>query len=148
MTAGHCVDNDEDLRDKLSVRCGEWDTQNEDESHPYQERRVNRVMVRLYAAPDICITLIVHYSKKHPDLDTGNHHNNFALLFMSTAFKLEQHISPICLPEPRTKPYNTQLCVAHGWGKDKFGSPGEYQTVLKEVVTPTVANGICERNLR
>ena len=148
MTAGHCVDNDEDLRDKLSVRCGEWDTQNEDKSLPYQERRVNRVMVSLYAAPDICITIFVLYSKKHPDLDTGNHHNNFALLFMSTAFKLEQHISPICLPEPRTKPYNTQLCVAHGWGKDKFGSPGEYQTVLKEVVTPTVANGICERNLR
>lgn len=129
LTAGHCVDNDEDLRDKLSVRCGEWDTQNEDERLPYQERRVNRV-------------------QKHPDLDTGNHHNNFALLFMSTAFKLEQHISPICLPEPRTKPFNTQLCVAHGWGKDKFGSPGEYQTVLKEVVTPTVANGDCERNLR
>ena len=149
MTAGHCVDNDDDLRDKLSVRCGEWDTQNEDESLPYQERRVNRVMVRLYAAPDVCIINICPlYSKKHPDLDTGNHHNNFALLFMSTAFKLEQHISPICLPEPRTKPYNTQLCVAHGWGKDKFGSPGEYQTVLKEVVTPTVANGICERNLR
>ena len=99
--------------------------------------------------PSIYASLtFVLYSKKHPDLDTGNHHNNFALLFMSTAFKLEQHISPICLPEPRTKPYNTQLCVAHGWGKDKFGSPGEYQTVLKEVVTPTVANGICERNLR
>ena len=47
MTAGHCVDNDEDLRDKLSVRCGEWDTQNEDERLPYQERKVNRVQVRL-----------------------------------------------------------------------------------------------------
>ena len=47
MTAGHCVDNEADLRDKLSVRCGEWDTQSEDEIFPYQERRVNRIMVRL-----------------------------------------------------------------------------------------------------
>ena len=48
MTAGHCVDNEEDLRDKLSVRCGEWDTQNEDERLPYQERKVNRVQVRSF----------------------------------------------------------------------------------------------------
>ena len=67
---------------------------------------------------------------------------------MSTAFKLEDHISPICLPEPRKRPQNTENCVSHGWGKDKFGSPGEYQTVLKEVVIPIVANGICEKDLR
>ena len=41
------MDNDEDLMDKLSVRCGEWDTQSEDESLPYQERKVNRIQVRL-----------------------------------------------------------------------------------------------------
>ena len=29
----------------LTVRCGEWDTQTEDEKYPFQERKVNRIVV-------------------------------------------------------------------------------------------------------
>merc|ERR1712107_778035 len=69
--------------------------------------------------------------------------NNFALLFMSSAFETGEenpHISPICLPQPGKKPFNDEYCVSHGWGKDEFGSGGKYQTRLKEVVVPIVRN--------
>jgi len=132
LTSGHCVNDTENLQDILTVRCGEWDTQTEDEKYPFQELKVNRI-------------------QKHPDLDVDNHHNNFALLFMSSAFETGEenpHISPICLPQPGKKPFNDEYCVSHGWGKDEFGSGGKYQTRLKEVVVPIVANRKCQDDLR
>ena len=53
-----------------------------------------------------------------------NHHNNFALLFLSEKFEIQDHISPICLPQPNSPPSDSEFCVSHGWGKDKFGSSG------------------------
>jgi len=129
LTSGHCVNNTDSFSDNLSVRCGEWDTTTTDELLPFQERRVNRIM-------------------KHPDLDVDNHHKNFALLFLSNAFEIQDHISPMCLPKPRSRPLDGQFCVSHGWGKDKFGNEGEYQTRLKEVVIPIVENDQCENDLR
>jgi len=57
LTSGHCVNDTENLQDILTVRCGEWDTQTEDEKYPFQELKVNRI-------------------QKHPDLDVDNQHNN------------------------------------------------------------------------
>ena len=62
--------------------------------------------------------------QRHPDLDVENHHNNFALLFLSEKFEIMQHISPICLPQPDSPPAASEYCVSHGWGKDKFGASG------------------------
>ena len=60
LTAGHCVEEGIEvdsllggqvllitlaLLTILTVRCGEWDTQTEDEKYPFQERKVNRIMV-------------------------------------------------------------------------------------------------------
>lgn len=129
LTSGHCVNDTDTLQDILSVRCGEWDTQTEDEKYPFQELKVNRI-------------------EKHPDLDVDNHHNNFALLFMSSAFEEMPHISPICLPQPGKKPLQDEYCVSHGWGEDEFGSGGKYQTRLKEVVVPVVNNDQCQADLR
>merc|ERR1711963_331263 len=105
-------------------------------------------------APQVVLTsghCVNDTDTKHPDLDVDNHHNNFALLFMSSAFETGEenpHISPICLPQPGKKPFNDEYCVSHGWGKDEFGSGGKYQTRLKEVVVPIVANRKCQDDLR
>ena len=45
LTSGHCVNDTENLQDILTVRCGEWDTQTEDEKYPFQELKVNRIQV-------------------------------------------------------------------------------------------------------
>ena len=45
LTSGHCVNDTEDLNDRLVIRCGEWDTQTEDEEFPHQERKVFRIVV-------------------------------------------------------------------------------------------------------
>ena len=47
--------------------------------------------------------------------------NHFALLFLAEKFEIMDHISPICLPEPNTLPSASELCVSHGWDKDKSG---------------------------
>merc|ERR1711963_959329 len=105
-------------------------------------------------APQVVLTsghCVNDTDTKHPDLDVDNHHNNFALLFMSSAFETGEenpHISPICLPQPGKKPFNDEYCVSHGWGKDEFGSGGKYQTRLEEVVVPIVANRKCQDDLR
>jgi len=127
LTAGHCVNGTE--TEKLVIRCGEWDTQNEDETLPHQERQVSKIV-------------------RHPDLDVENHHNNFALLFVGEKFEIMDHISPICLPQPNRPPTDSEFCVSHGWGKDKFGSSGRYQEILKEVVIPVISNERCQKDLR
>merc|ERR1739844_285062 len=35
-----------------------------------------------------------------------------------------------------------------GWGKDRFGSAGQYQVVLKEIDLPVVSNNQCQERLR
>ena len=60
LTAGHCVEEGIEvdsllggqvllitmaLLTILTVRCGEWDTQTEDEKYPFQERKVNTIVV-------------------------------------------------------------------------------------------------------
>ena len=43
LTSGHCVNNTE--TEKLVIRCGEWDTQNQDEALPHQEKQVFEILV-------------------------------------------------------------------------------------------------------
>jgi len=130
LTAAHCVNDTNSIQDILSVRCGEWDTQNTNEKYPYQQNKVFKI-------------------QKHPGFDADNHHNNFALLYLSQPFDTSMpHISPTCLPKPNWKPFSNQICMSHGWGKDKFGSQGKFQEILKEVKIPIVRNDKCESDLR
>jgi len=118
-----------DIRpEDLIVRCGEWNTQSEEEMQPYQEIQVQEI-------------------KRHRDFDNANHHNNFAVLFVEKAFEIQDHISPVCLPQPCAV-YDHKNCVANGWGKDKFGSDGKYSTILKEVTYPVVDSATCQDQLR
>merc|ERR1719297_164535 len=124
LTAAHCVDKFKQDPSELKVRCGEWDTQQETEPRPHQDRQV--------AALEI-----------HPEFDARNLKNDFAVLFTSQEFELSDHIDTACLPEP-----GDSFNGATGWGKDKFGAAGQYQLVMNEIDLPLVDHDTCEDKLR
>ena len=57
------------------------------------------------------------------------------------------HINPVCLPHPESD-YTSRNCYVTGWGKDAFGSNGEFQYILKEVMVPVWGHRSCEDSLR
>ena len=128
LTAGHCVDKLWRERAELVVRCGEWNTQNETEPLPHQDRSVEHVIT-------------------HPEYNSRNLHQDYALLFTREEFSLAPHIDTVCLPAPG-EVFTGETCTATGWGKDKFGDSGQYQVVLKEVELAVVNKQECQDKLR
>lgn len=113
----------------LKVRFGEWDVHREDEFYPHIEKFVHEIIV-------------------HPEFFPGNLINDIALIRVDSPVDLNNpHVAPICLPDPYDN-FVGQRCWVTGWGKNAFGHQGEYQSVLKEVDLPVVANGACEHALR
>merc|ERR1719322_2161931 len=127
LTAAHCVDKFRQNPTELKIRCGEWDTQHQTEPYPHQDRDVQNMAI-------------------HPEFDGRNLQNDFAVLFTSEDFVLDQHIDTACLPAPGDV-YDGSTCFATGWGKDEFGATGQYQVVLKEIDLPVVSNGVCQDKL-
>merc|ERR1712198_316735 len=128
LTAAHCVEKFRQNPSQLKIRCGEWDTQNETEPYPHQDRYVEALNI-------------------HPEFDGRNLHNDFAVLFTSEDFVLASHIDTMCLPQV-DELFEESTCFATGWGKDKFGSAGQYQVVLKEIDLPVVSNLECQDRLQ
>merc|ERR1711909_84116 len=128
LTAAHCVDKFRQNPTELKIRCGEWDTQNQTEPYPHQDRYVQALNI-------------------HPEFDGRNLQNDFAVLFTSEDFVLASHIDTVCLPQA-DELFDGTTCFATGWGKDKFGSAGQYQVVLKEIDLPVVSNYECQDKLR
>merc|ERR1711923_38957 len=128
LTAAHCVEKFRQNPSQLKIRCGEWDTQNETEPYPHQDRYVEALNI-------------------HPEFDGRNLHNDFAVLFTSEDFVLASHIDTVCLPQA-DEIFEESTCFATGWGKDKFGSAGQYQVVLKEIDLPVVSNYECQDRLQ
>merc|ERR1711872_379055 len=128
LTAAHCVDKFRQTPSELKIRCGEWDTQHQTDPYPHQDRYVQALNI-------------------HPEFDGRNLHNDFAVLFTSDDFVLSSHIDTVCLPQAEELLDGT-TCFATGWGKDKFGSAGQYQVVLKEIDLPVVSNYECQDKLR
>merc|ERR1719300_1616542 len=128
LTAAHCVEKFRQNPSQLKIRCGEWDTQNETEPYPHQDRYVEALNI-------------------HPEFDGRNLHNDFAVLFTSEDFVLASHIDTVCLPQA-DELFEESTCFATGWGKDKFGSAGQYQVVLKEIDLPVVSNLECQDRLQ
>merc|ERR1712243_163189 len=91
LTAAHCVDKFRQNPTELKIRCGEWDTQNQTEPYPHQDRYVQALNI-------------------HPEFDGRNLHNDFAVLFTSEDFVLSSHIDTVflklrnCLMEPPVLP--------------------------------------------
>merc|ERR1712077_109342 len=128
LTAAHCVDKFRQNPTELKIRCGEWDTQHQTEPYPHQDRLVSNLAI-------------------HPEFDGRNLQNDFAVLFVSEDFILDQHIDTACLPAA-DEIFDSATCFATGWGKDQFGAAGQYQVVLKEIDLPVVNQGVCQDKLR
>merc|ERR1712240_327480 len=128
LTAAHCVHKFQAEPGKLKVRCGEWDTQSQNEPRAHQDRAVHQVDL-------------------HPEFNGRNLANDWALLYTTEKFELQQHIDTICLPD-HDEMFERQDCFATGWGKDPFGAAGEYQVVLKEIDLPVVGHQECQDSLR
>jgi secreted trypsin-like serine protease len=128
LTAAHCLEGLTNTPAAVKIRCGEWDTQKTTEPYPHQDRYVAQIKI-------------------HPEFDNRSLANDFAVLFLAQEFKLDHHIDTICLPRPREFFVGGQ-CYATGWGKDRFGSQGEYQIVLKEIELPVVNSVTCQNSLR
>merc|ERR1711892_1629476 len=128
LTAVHCVEKSRNDVAGLKVRCGEWDTQTTSEPYPHQDRTVREMKI-------------------HPEYEGRALFNDFAVLFMESNFDLDVHLDSVCLPQPE-EAFDGSNCFATGWGKDQFGSAGEYQVVLKEIDLPVVDSTTCEQNLK
>jgi len=128
LTAAHCVAKFQQTPGTLKIRCGEWDTQNQTEPRPHQDRYIADLNI-------------------HPEFNPRNLANDWAVLYTQEPFELQQHIDTICLPDPE-EIFDTQTCYATGWGKDQFGAAGQYQVVLKEIDLPVVGHSQCQDSLR
>merc|ERR1712098_36542 len=128
LTAAHCVDKFIQNPGSLKIRCGEWDTQDQTEPRPHQDRYVTNLDI-------------------HPAFNDKNLANDWALLYTAQPFQLQEHIDTVCLPQPGEQ-FAGDTCFATGWGKDKFGAEGQYQVVLKEIDLPVVGHDQCEAKLR
>ena len=128
LTGAHCVDKFRRDVSGLVVRCGEWDTQHNTEPYPHQDLRVTALKI-------------------HPEFNARNLANDVAVLFMEKDFNLDFNVDTVCLPQPGEH-FDGRSCFATGWGKDKFGSSGQYQVVLKELEIPTVDRASCQTELR
>ena len=113
---------------QLIVRCGEWNTQNETEPLPHQDKFVSHLII-------------------HPENKKKNLNNDYGLLFTTQDFVLSPHIDTVCLPSPG-ETFDTETCFATGWGKEKFGDSGSYQVILKEVDLTVVKHTECQQTLR
>ena len=129
LTAAHCAAAFQEAPSKLKVRCGEWDTQDTLEPREHQDRHVAALAI-------------------HPEFDPRSLANDWALLFTSEEFDLQEHVDTVCLPDPDESFDYEEECFATGWGKDEFGAAGQYQVVLKEIDLPMVAHNVCEASLR
>merc|ERR1712227_873146 len=128
LTAAHCVDKFRQNPTELKIRCGEWDTQHQSEPYPHQDRDVQNLAI-------------------HPEFDGRNLQNDFAVLFVTEDFVLDQHLDTACLPAA-DEVFDGTTCFATGWGKDQFGAAGQYQVVLKEIDLPVVGHDQCQDSLR
>lgn len=127
ITAAHCIVNITDVHG-LMIRAGEWDTQTANEPFPHQDRTVVNVLI-------------------HENYTRGSHINNVALVFLDEPVELSENVNTACLP-PQDFNFDHQRCFAVGWGKDKFGGDGLYQTVLKRIELPVVPHDECQSKLR
>ncbi|XP_071543201.1 phenoloxidase-activating factor 2-like [Panulirus ornatus] len=126
LTAAHCVASyDASI---LKVRLGEWDTQRAFELLPHQDRKVSTKVI-------------------HENFQSGGLHNDFALLILDTPADLAPNVDTVCLPK-QLSDFLSNECWATGWGKDKFGSEGVFQNVLKKVRLSTWNHNNCETALK
>lgn len=125
LTGAHVVSTHRDL----FIRAGEWDIQSRQEPYPHQDRPVDVVVI-------------------HPQFNRANLFNDIALLFLSKPVEYAPNVGVVCLPPQGYVVSEGAKCISTGWGKNTFGSLGQYQTIMKKVQLPVVSNADCQTSLR
>merc|ERR1711913_134671 len=125
-----------DLRDKINpdntefyARCGEHNVKAEDELVDAQETEV--VAIRI-----------------HPDYDTKRVTYNLAIPITKDNFVYQEHIGPVCLPQPGEDFSGETECWSSGWGADAYDSSGFFSDILKKVQMPIVPRKKCQDQFR
>ncbi|KAL3278692.1 hypothetical protein HHI36_016228 [Cryptolaemus montrouzieri] len=126
LTGAHCVHKFQS--NELKIRAGEWDTQTNKERLPYQEKNIKQIII-------------------HEDFNSQVLFNDIALLVLESPVEEAENVGIICLPQ-KDDVFTSSNCFATGWGKDKFGSKGVYQAILKKLNLPIVPKDECQERLR
>ncbi|XP_067004601.2 phenoloxidase-activating factor 2 isoform X2 [Anabrus simplex] len=126
LTAAHCVRRK--TTDNLIIRAGEWNTTSNDEPLPHQDRLVTDIIM-------------------HPKFDNGALFNDIALLVVDQPFQDADNVGIVCLPELGAI-FNSQRCLATGWGRDSYGKLGRMHTTLRSVDVPIIDHTSCQERLR
>lgn len=118
---------------ELVVRVGDWDVNSDREPFTHQDVRVVNTIT-------------------HPQYDPRTLAYDIAVLTLSqslTLYPAVPHVNSVCLPPASADFTHTDTnCRVSGWGKDAFGTDGNYQSVQKAVDVGVVEHNTCERQLR
>lgn len=87
--------------DQLIARAGEWDSQSEAETIPYQEQGAKEIIV-------------------HKSYVSGSLYNDIALIILKERFQFAENVDVLCLPD-QDENVDYAKCVASGWGIETFG---------------------------
>eukprot|EP00092_Neocalanus_flemingeri_P108399 GFUD01139220.1.p1 GENE.GFUD01139220.1~~GFUD01139220.1.p1 ORF type:complete len:549 (+),score=122.63 GFUD01139220.1:95-1741(+) len=121
-----------DWRDKTSdfhIRCGEHNVKTETELLDSQETQVEKIHL-------------------HPQYDAKRVRFNLAILQTKENFIYQNHVGPVCLPQPFQNFDDETNCWSSGWGADAYESFGQYSDALKKVKMPVVSSSECERRMK
>ena len=75
----------------------------------------------------------------HPNYNSNNVVNDFAILRLCEPVTFTEHIAPACLPASSANNYDSVTAVVSGWGTLSQG--GSQPSVLQEVSVNTMTNG-------
>lgn len=116
---------------QLVVRVGDWDVQSDREPFTPQDVRIVNIVT-------------------HPQFDPQTLRYDVAVLTLSQSLRLYPavpYVNSVCLP-PSSVDFTGADCWVSGWGKDAFGTGGNYQSIQKAVDVNIVNSRDCERQLR
>ena len=85
------------------VRCGEHNVKAEDKLLEHQETKVLEIRI-------------------HPDYNNRRVTDNLAILITEDNFVYQEHIGPVCLPQPGESFDGQSDCWSSGWGADAYGN--------------------------
>ena len=99
MTANYFFSRD---INSLVARFGEWDTNTISEPLPFQEARIEIVIM-------------------HPEFYSAALYHDVAILILKTSITYSLNVMPICLPQQGQVFASGTRCYATGWGSNAFG---------------------------
>ena len=109
------------------VRCGDWNSKDETEFLPHQDRIVEAMTIHPFAGIPTRLD------------------NNVAVLMLKEKFNLNEHIDTICLPDPFNPPKHLgKECFVSGFGKKDFSRAAKYQNLMKRIQVDIVDHDECQ----